>query len=75
MRNVTLSIQDELLKAGREYAQRHHISLNDLIRQLLTRTVTRPSRTGWLEEAFKLADKANIGSRGIKWRREDAYDV
>ena len=35
MANVTISLDDDLIKAGREYAQRHKTSLNALIRKML----------------------------------------
>ena len=33
MKNITLSIEEDTLKAGRNYAKRHKISLNALIRK------------------------------------------
>lgn len=74
MKNVTISLDDEILKAGREYARRHNTSLNALIRKLLAQTVL-PDSQNWLEECFALMDQANANSRGQKWNREDLYDV
>ena len=74
MKNITLSIDDEVLKAGREYARKHHISLNNLIRKLLAQTVL-PSSQYWLDECFSLMDKAKADSGGRKWTREELYDV
>jgi len=74
MTNVTLSIDDQLLKRARRYASQHHTSLNDLIRSLLTSTVGNPSED-WLEACFQLADRAGANSRGKTWKREDLYDV
>lgn len=74
MKNITISLDDELLKAGREYAKRHNTSLNSLIRKLLAQTVL-PESQSWLEECFSLMDQANANSRGQKWNREDLYDV
>ncbi|HEX7712989.1 MAG TPA: DUF6364 family protein [Bacillota bacterium] len=74
MKNITISLDDELLKEGREYARRHNTSLNALIRKLLAQTVL-PNSQNWLEECFALMDQANANSRGQKWNREDLYDV
>jgi hypothetical protein len=74
MPNITLSIDDNLLDAGRRYANAHNTSLNALIRDLLSEAVTNPSGD-WLTEAFKLMDRAQGNSRGKKWKREDLYDV
>ena len=74
MPNVTISIDEELLKSGRQYAEKHHTSVNALIRSLLEQMVMRGS-TQWVEECFALMDRANASSKGTSWRREDLYDV
>ena len=74
MKNITISVDDKLLKAGREYAKRHNISLNSLIRRLLAQTVL-PSSCGWLEECFHMMDRAAVNSGGRCWKREELYDV
>lgn len=75
MPNVTISIPDNVLKSGREYARKRRSSLNALIRELLMKTVLRPSQSGWLEECFRLMDKAQADSKGRQWRRDELYDV
>lgn len=74
MANLTLSIDNDLLEAGRRYAQTHQVSLNSLIRRLLKQTVD-PSSNDWLDETFKLMAQAKVNSGGRKWKREDLYDV
>ena len=74
MKNVTLSLDERLLEAGREYAKAHNTSLNSLIRELLARTVL-PSSEDWLEEFLRLADGLHANSGGRTWKREDLYDV
>ena len=74
MPNITISIDEKLLKFGREYAEKHHTSVNALIRTLLERTVKADS-TQWLDECFALMDRANARSLGKPWKREDLYDV
>lgn len=75
MSNVTLSVPDSILRSGREYARRRNVSLNALIRKLLTATVVKKQRSDWVEECFSLMDKAKGTSKKKKWRREDLYDV
>ena len=75
MHNVTISLQDDVLKAGRQYAKQHHLSLNALIRELLQKTVMKSSQKQWLSESFQLMAKAKADSRGKKWKREDLYNV
>ena len=73
MSNVTISIQDDLLKVSREYARSHRQSLNGLIRALLERTVRRSGKENWLKGTFRLMDRAQADSRGKTWRREELY--
>jgi Family of unknown function (DUF6364) len=74
MPNITISIDEKLLKSGRQYAQKHKISVNALVRRQLEQTVKADS-TQWLDECFGLMDRANTGSKGKRWKRADLYDV
>ena len=74
MSNLTISIDDDLLKSGRLYAKKHHTSLNALIRKLLQETVIR-NRQNWLDDCFKLMDESGADSQGKKWHRGELYDV
>jgi hypothetical protein len=74
MPNITISLDEELLKSGRRYAEKHNTSLNALIRNLLEQTVKLQSKE-WLEECFQLMDRANASSHGKRWTREELYDV
>ena len=73
MRNITISMNEDLLKASRKYAQEQHLALNALIRQLLAKTVLKTTKKQWLTECFAMMDKAKGNSRGKKWQREDLY--
>ncbi len=74
MPNITISLDKDLLKSGRRYAEKHQTSLNALIRTLLEQSV-RPQSKNWLEECFQLMDRTNVNSKGRQWRREELYDV
>ena len=74
MSNLTISIDDDLLKSGRQYAKKHHTSLNALIRKLLQETVTQ-NRQNWLDDCFDLMDESGANSHGKKWYRGELYDV
>lgn len=74
MRNITLSIDDDLLEKGREYARSHNISLNALVRKLLKQAVVR-EEGNWLDDMFKLMDRANVSSEGKRWTRDELYRV
>jgi hypothetical protein len=74
MPNVTISIDAETLRAGREYARLHKTSLNALIRQLLEQRVLQRS-ADWVDECFAQMDAAGGSSRGQAWARDELYDV
>ncbi len=75
MANVTLSIPDDILLKGRDYAKKHHTSLNEMIRTLLHKTLIGSSSDNWLSECFKLMDKAKPKARLKNFKRDDIYDV
>lgn len=74
MPNITISLNEDLLKAGRRYAEKHQTSVNTLIRKFLEQTV-RSDSNDWIEECFRLMDRAEANSGGRRWEREDVYDV
>jgi hypothetical protein len=74
MKNITLSVDEDLLNAGREYARSHKVSLNTLVRKLLEQAVDRKQRR-WLDDTFKLMDRANVASNGKRWKRSELYRV
>lgn len=74
MKNITLAIDEKILNAGREYAKRHNLTFNSLVRRLLEQTVLQSSHD-WVEECFTLMDKVRVNSAGKKWKRKDLYRV
>lgn len=74
MPNVTLSMDAELLSRSREYARRHHTTLNAMVRQLVKKTVVEEDG-GWVDECFRKMDQGGGHSSGKKWSREELYDV
>ena len=74
MPNVTISLDEDLLKAGRRYAEKHQLSINALIRKLLEQAIERDSQE-WMEACFRLMDGTRANSQGRTWTREDLYDV
>ena len=72
MTNITLSIEDDLLKESRKYAQKHNMSLNALIRDFLRKMMNK-NKSGWQKDFFAMADRCSANSKGKKWTREDLY--
>jgi hypothetical protein len=75
MSNITLAIDDDLLAVSRAYADRHHLSLNALIRTLLEQRV-RSTSADWVDDCFARMDLAAGDSGGRTWSRmkDDATD-
>ncbi len=74
MKNITLSIDEDILQAGREYARLHDMSFNVLVRKLIEQTVV-PQKEKWLTDTFALMDKLDVASSGKKWTRDELYRV
>jgi hypothetical protein len=72
MHNVTISLDDNLLRECRAYARRNHTTLNDLIRRKLTESV-RVRSDAWVDELFANMDRAQANSQGTRWTREELY--
>ena len=72
MKNITLALDEEMLDAGREYAQRHNKTLNTLVRELLQKTVLSDRKAAVLE-MFRLMDAYPGNSEGKHWNREELY--
>jgi len=72
MKIITLSIDDDILKLGREYARTHNVSFNVLVRRLIEQTVTKKS-SAWLDDTFEYIDKNINSSVGITWKRDELY--
>ncbi len=73
MPNITISLDKDLLRSGRLYAEKHQTSINALIRKLLEQTVKSES-DDWLEECFNLMDRTHANSGGRTWSREELYN-
>ena len=71
MKNVTLSIPDDLLSKSREYALEHDTSLNQMIRDYLNSRVMRDQKKA-LESLFEKMDSVQVKTN-IKWIRDDLY--
>jgi len=74
VKNITLALDEKIIKKGRQYASKHNLTLNSLVRRLLERTVDTDS-SEWLEECFATMDKIDLPAKIQKWHREELYRV
>ncbi len=73
MANVTLSMEDSLIRKGRKHAQKKGKTLNGLIRELLSKEIEEKN-TEWLDRCFSLMDTVNIKSKREKWKRDELHE-
>ena len=72
MKNITLAIDEKILKAGREYAKKHNTTLSALVSCLLKQTIQDDSQN-WVDECFRLMDEAKVMSKRPAWTRKELY--
>ena len=73
--NITLSVDEQLLAKSREYAKKHHTSVNKLVREYLA-TLSGEQDSAAIAGEFKQLAKNRAGHspRGFKFDRESLYD-
>ena len=74
MKNITLSMDEKVLKAGRDYARKHNVSFNVLVRRLVEQTVLS-TKDQWLDDTFSLMDRVQVSSENVTWTSEELYRV
>jgi plasmid stability protein len=76
MKNITLAMDEEVLRQARRYAAEHDTTVNALVREYLTQLVGFEERAAKArQELVEMAkkSKARLGPNW-KWNREDAYE-
>lgn len=71
MANVTLSISEELLNRGRDYALKRGTSLNALIRSLLAEAVSKPDAA--VDSMIRRLAETEGDSGGVRYSREELH--
>jgi plasmid stability protein len=75
MANLTLAIDDDLLKRARIRALEQGRSVNSLLREYLESFAGKSTVHEQAVRALsEIADRANSGSGGRRWSRGDLYD-
>jgi hypothetical protein len=72
--NLTISVDDDLLRKAREHAQRRGLSLQELLRSYMKSLVGEPSPEAVATELLDLMRRAPGDSGGRKIRRDEAYE-
>ena len=75
MKNITLSIDENVLAIARRYAAEQNSSINQLVREFITNIAQRHDRAHAVRERLRqLSDQseARIGSKS--WNRNDLHE-
>lgn len=72
--DLHVTLTDAQTETARDYARRHHTTLEDLVRQLLDRELAADDAKG-VHQLFALMDKAGGNLQGRTWTRDELYRV
>lgn len=72
-KNLTISLDEDLLNAGKRYAKRKGTSINQLFREFLESRVLGTPVAQDVDDLMDALDGATGDSKGRRWKREDAY--
>lgn len=75
MKNITLSVDDQVLAAVRRHAAERNCTVNALVREYLTRLAQHQDRARRARARLRQLSKQSQGRLGNKtWTREDLHD-
>ena len=75
MRNITLSVDDDILAAVRRHAAERNSSVNALVREYLTNLAAHEDRANRARARLRQLSRQSQGRLGKKtWAREDLHD-
>ena len=80
-RNITLSIDEEVVKAVRIYAAKRDTSINALVREYLKKLASQEEesqeqrREMARKELIELSKRSTAEMGSYKWNREELYDL
>ena len=72
--NITLSVEDEVVRRARHTAQRMGTSLNQIIRDYLEELAGRSSAEDDVREVRELSTRSDGHSRGWKFDRQEIHE-
>jgi hypothetical protein len=75
MKNITLSVEDEVLAAVRRYTAERNSSVNALVREYLTNLAGHQDRARRARARLRQLSKQSQGRLGKKtWSRQDLHE-
>ena len=75
MKNITLSVEEDVLAAARRYASEQNSTVNALVRDYLTRLAQHDSRAKRARARIRQLSEESTGRLGKKtWSRDDLHE-
>lgn len=75
MRNITLAVDEEVLRAVRQHAAERNSTVNALVREYLTNLARQRDRVRQARARLRELSRQSPGRLGRKsWTREDLHD-
>lgn len=76
LRNITVSLPDDLIRDAKAYAAQHDLSIDDVVRNLLEEVVSRRSQTSHaLQRLLALAEQGPVSDvNPSSIRRQDLHE-
>jgi len=75
VKNVTLTMDKDLLQLARKLAIDRNTSVNQMVREYLEKEVYLDDKhTAAIEQWKRLSGKGGLGAEGITWTREELHE-
>ena len=74
MKNVTITVDDNVLKRARIRALEHGTSVNKVLGEYLRAYAGFGQSARAVAAAIEIADRSHAGSGGRRWTRDELYD-
>lgn len=75
MKNITLSVDERVLRAARRYAAEHDSSVNALVRDYLEQIAARADRAATARARLReLSEKSEARQGTARWSRDDLHE-
>jgi hypothetical protein len=75
MKNITLSVEEDVLAAARRHAAEHNSTVNAMVRAYLTSIAEHEDRARHARARLRQLSKQSTGRLGKKtWSREELHD-
>lgn len=72
--NITLAIDEQLVRRARSIAQAQGKSLNQIIRDQLERLTAQDDADAWIADLERLSRQSRGRSRGWRFNREEIHE-